>query len=76
MTVVLLVMARLSTADVLSLSGPETYEPPISIRFSPSLSLPPIPRDVGGLVENDDDVVPHTDESSGTLVPDQSQSEK
>ncbi|KAI9465586.1 hypothetical protein BJY52DRAFT_593744 [Lactarius psammicola] len=66
MTIVLLVTMRLSTADVLPLSDPETFEPPIPIRFA----SPPIVEDVGGYLERgcDSDAVPHEGGSTGTLV--------
>ena len=66
MTIVLLVTMRLSTADALSMSDPETFEPPISIRFT-SPDSPPI-EDVGGYLESGCDVVPHEGGSTGTRV--------
>ncbi len=66
MTIVLLVMTRLNTADVLSMSDLDAFEPPISIRFT-SLDSPPI-GDVGGFLESGCDVAPHEGGSTGTLV--------
>ncbi|KAH9055146.1 hypothetical protein EDB83DRAFT_1109508 [Lactarius deliciosus] len=58
MTIVLLVTIRLSTADVLSMSGSESSKPPISIRLTSPDSLPTV-GDVGGFLESGCDVAPH-----------------
>ncbi|KAH8998661.1 hypothetical protein EDB92DRAFT_1941458 [Lactarius akahatsu] len=69
MTIVLLVTMRLSTVDVLSMSDPEAFEPPISIRCTSPDSPDSLPiEDVGGFLESGCDVVPHEGGSSGTLV--------
>lgn len=67
MTIVVLVTMRLTTAEILPLSDPETFDPPISIRFS-SQSSPPITGDVGGFLESGSDVAPHEGGSTGTLA--------
>lgn len=62
---------RLSTADVLTLSDPEAFDPQINLRFS-SPNLRPIIRESGAFTENDCDAAPHADEggsqSTQTLV--------
>lgn len=67
MTIVVLVAMRLSTAELLPPPNPETFEPPISIRFS-SQSFPPIAGHVGGFMESGSDVAPHEGGSTGTLA--------
>lgn len=67
MTIVVLVTMRLTAAEILSLSDPDTFDPPISIRFS-SQSSPPITRGVGGFLESGSDVVPPEGGSTGTLA--------
>ncbi|KAI9462392.1 hypothetical protein BJY52DRAFT_145100 [Lactarius psammicola] len=66
MTIVLLVMTRLSTANVLPLPEPGAFEPPISIRFT-SQDSQIIVGDVGGFLESSSDVVSHGGEpATGT----------
>lgn len=69
MTIVLLVTLRLSTADVLSLSNLEAFEPTISIRFTSPISPPSIVGDVEVFLESGSDAVPCAGGgSTGTLV--------
>jgi hypothetical protein len=67
MTIVVLVTMRLSTAELLPLPNPETFEPPISISFSLQSSSP-ITGHVEGFMESGSDVVPHEGASTGTLA--------
>lgn len=71
MTIVVLVTMRLSTAELLPLYDPETFEPPISIRFSSqSSSSPPVIGNVASFLESGSvsDVAPHEGGSTGTLA--------
>jgi len=67
MTIVVLVTMRLSTAELLPLTVPETVQSPISIRFS-LRSSPPIIEGVGVFLDSGSDVAPHVGGSTGTLA--------